>query len=95
MLNTRYINDHPAEELGYFSKESVENAQKAICTFFDMYGLASADERLWEMLKLALSSGEINDWNEVKRANIIHFYELLAQLVRANYVLFLKISDET
>ncbi|HRO48291.1 hypothetical protein [Agriterribacter sp.] len=95
MLNTEYINNHPAEEFWYCSKESVENAQKAICEFFDMYGSGSAQERLWEMLKLALGSAEINDWNEVKRANVIHFYELLAQLIKANYLLFLKMSNET
>lgn len=90
MLNTEYVNNHPAEELWLLSKEPVENAQKAICAFFDMYDLGSANERLWEMLKLALSSGEINNWNEVQRANVIHFYELLAQLINANYMLFLK-----
>ncbi|HTN08533.1 hypothetical protein [Agriterribacter sp.] len=90
MMNTQYVHHSSAEELWYRSKEPDENAQKAICKFFDMYGLGSAHERLWEMLRLALSSGEINDWNEVQRANIIHFYELLAQLIKANYMLFLK-----
>lgn len=95
MLKTALVNNHSTEDSGYLSGESMENVQKAICSFFDMYGLESADNQLWQLLKLALSSGEINDWNEVKRANTIHFYELLAQVIKANHTLFLKMRNET
>lgn len=46
------------------------------------------------MLRLTISSEEINEWNEVKRANCIHFYELLLDLLKSNYILFLKMRNE-
>jgi len=94
MLNNQYSNKPSAEELWYLSKEAVENPQKAIYEFFDTYGLGGSHDRLWHMLKLTLSSPEINNWDEAKRANCIHFYELLTQLIKANYILFLKMRKE-
>lgn len=94
MLNTQFVNSPSAEELWYLSKESVENPQKAIYQFFDTYGLGSSHERLWQMLRLTISSEETNEWNEVKRANCIHFYELLLDLLKSNYILFLKMRNE-
>jgi hypothetical protein len=91
MLNAQFVNSPSPEELWFLSPEAVENPQKAITDFFDTYGLASAHDRLWQMVKQTLSSQDINGWNEVKRANCIHYYELLTELLNANYALFLKI----
>lgn len=95
MLSSQFVNKPSAEELWYLSKESVENPQKAIYQFFDTYGLARSHEHIWQMLRLTISSKETNEWNEIKRANCIHFYELLLDLLKANYVLFLKMRNET
>ena len=93
MLNTN-VNSPSPEELWFLSPEALENPQDAIFDFFDTYALGSAHDRLWQMVKHTFSSPEINGWNEVKRANCIHFYELLAELLNANYGLFLKIRAE-
>ncbi len=95
MLYSQFVNRPSAEELWHLSKESVENPQKAIYQFFDTYGLASSHEQLWQMLRLTISSEEINEWNEIKRANCFHFYELLIDLLKASYTLFLKMRNET
>ncbi|HTE26006.1 hypothetical protein [Flavitalea sp.] len=93
MLNTKYVNSPNPEELWYLSPESLENPQKAIFQFFDTYGLGSAHERLWQMVKQTFSSEESNGWNEVKRANCLHYYELMTELLNANYALFLKMRE--
>lgn len=90
MLHTEFVNNPSAEELWNLSKESVEQPLKAIYQFFDAYGLGVPHEKLWQMLKLTLSSEEVNDWNQVQRENCIHFYEMLLALIKSNYVLFLK-----
>jgi hypothetical protein len=61
--------------------------QQAILRFLDTYRLVNTEEQLWVMFRLTLSSEEGNDWNEIQRANWFHFYELLRDLVRANYAL--------
>lgn len=61
MLHTEFVNNPSAEELWNQSKESVEQPLKAIYQFFDAYGLGGPHERLWQMLKLTLSSEEVND----------------------------------
>ncbi|HEX5154768.1 MAG TPA: hypothetical protein VFW07_25150 [Parafilimonas sp.] len=94
MLHKEFVNNPTAEELWNLSKDSVEQPLKAIYQFFDTYGLGSPHERLWQMLKLTLSSKEVNDWNEVQRENSIHFYEMLLALIKSNYVLFLKMRKE-
>lgn len=94
MLYTQFVNRPSAEELWHLSKESVENPQKAIYRFFDTYGLASSYERLWQMLRLTIGSEEINEWNAAKRSNCFHFNELLLDLLKSNYVLFLKMRGE-
>jgi len=95
MLYSQFVNRPSAEELWHLSQESVENPQKAIYQFFETYGLASPHEQLWQVLRITISSKETNSWNEVKRANCIHFYEMLLDLIKANYVLFLKMRNET
>lgn len=94
MLYSQFVNRPSAEELWHLTKESVENPQKAIFQFFDTYGLGSSQDQLWQMFRLTISSEEINDWSEVKRANCFHFYELLLGLLKANYTLFLKMRNE-
>ena len=94
MLYSQFVNRPSAEELWYLSRESVENPQKAIYQFFDTYNLTSSHEQLWQMLRLTLSNEDINDWSEVKRANCFHYYELLLDLLKANYVLFLKMRND-
>lgn len=94
MLRTEFVNQPSAEELWYLSKESVEHPEKAIYRFFDTHGLGKSQERLWQMLRLTLSSEEINDWNEAKRAGCIQFYEHLLELIKANYALFLKMRPK-
>ncbi|HRN57966.1 MAG TPA: hypothetical protein PLL71_16015 [Agriterribacter sp.] len=47
------------------------------------------------MLRLAPGSREISDRKEVKRANMIRFYERTEQLAGANHMLFLKVSNTT
>jgi hypothetical protein len=64
--------------------------QQAILRFLDAFGQKYTEERLWQMFRLTLSSEEGNDWNEIDRANWFTFYELLRDLVRANYVLVNK-----
>lgn len=94
MLYTQFVNKPTAEELWHLSKESVENPQKAIYDFFDTYGLGGSHDRLWHMLRITMSSAEINDWTENKRANCFHFYETLLDLIKSNYTLFLKMRNE-
>jgi hypothetical protein len=93
MLN-RNVNSPSPEELWHLSPEALETPQNAIFEFFDTYALASAHDRLWQMVKHTFSSEDVNTWNEVKRANCIHYYELLKELLNANYALFLKLRAE-
>ncbi|RYE59280.1 MAG: hypothetical protein EOP48_01365 [Sphingobacteriales bacterium] len=95
MVYSQFVNKPSLEELYYLSKDQLENPQKYIYSFFDRYGLGSSHNRLWHMLRLTISSEEINEWNEVKLASCIHFYELLSQLLKANYLLFLKMRNKT
>lgn len=94
MLYSQFVNRPTTEEFWFLSRESVENPQKAIYRFFDTYGLANMEERLWQMFRLTMSSEEVNEWTEVQRANCFHFYELLFDLLKANYALYLKMRNE-
>ncbi|GAA4300628.1 hypothetical protein [Compostibacter hankyongensis] len=95
MLNTQFVNKPSPEELWYLSKDAVEHPEKSIHQFFDTYSLGSAHERLWKMLKFTIGSEEINEWDEIKRTNLIYFFELLTELLKANYVLFFKMRETT
>jgi hypothetical protein len=93
MHDKKFYKNLSAEELWHLSKEAVENPQDIIFRFYDTFNLARSHERLWEMMKITLSSQDINDWDEVQRSNCIHFYELLTDLIKANYMLYLKLKD--
>lgn len=85
-------NQLSVEELWYLSNDAVERPQKAIYNFFDNYGLGTAHDRLWEMLKCTLSHVDTNHFNEIDRSNCFCFYEKLLELMKSNYVLYLKMK---
>jgi hypothetical protein len=94
MLYSQYVNKPSPEELWYLSKEAVENPQAIIYRFYDTYGLMVPHQRLWEMFKLMLGNDETDNWNSMQRSNYIHFFEMLKELINANYILFLKLRKE-
>jgi hypothetical protein len=94
MILSLPVNNSSKEEIPYFSEETAGNPRAAICRFYDMYGLAEPHKRLWEMLKLTLSSDEISGWDAVQRSNYIFFFEMLKELINANYILFMKLKEE-
>ncbi|HRN57093.1 MAG TPA: hypothetical protein PLL71_11610 [Agriterribacter sp.] len=82
-----------AEELWYLSQDAVERPQKVIYEFFDNYGLGRTHDILWEMLKCTLTHIDTSDYSEIDRANSFYFYEKLLELLKADYVLYLKMKE--
>lgn len=48
--------------------------------FFDCYTAGDSKDMLWQMLKLSLTSND-ETINELKRSNMIFFYEVLAEML--------------
>ena len=48
--------------------------------FFDCYTAEDSKELLWQMLKLSLTSND-ETLNEIKRSNMIFFYEVLVEML--------------
>jgi hypothetical protein len=82
------INDYSQSELEprKLSKEEIENPYEVIDNFFDYAHLPQVRDELWEFLKLTVSSNyHIQPRRD--RANLLHFYEKLEQLVEAVHII--------
>ncbi len=95
MPNNGNRNRISAEELWYLSKDAVERPQKVIYDFFDNYELGRTHDRLWEMFKCTLTHIDTSNYSEIDRANSFYFYEKLLELLKADYVLYLKIKERS
>lgn len=67
-------------------KKELPYEWRRINYFFEFFDGESSTEHLWEMLKLALTSGDDNG-DAQQRSNMLFFYEYTKELIENIYIL--------
>lgn len=85
-------NDYPPGEFQprHLSQEEIDNPYLVIEELFSYGQLPEVREQLWAMLKAGVT-GNFNElFTPVERSNMFYFYELMAKVVEANYLIRLR-----
>ena len=64
-----------------------------IYNFLDFYDLATATENLWELMQEAMQSENVDNWDGLRRANALFFYQQTKELIESVYWLAIPLLE--